>query len=150
MYTTHGHYIPGTELTYPIPGITAHCKGLIGCSKCYGEAWNATTVMLYPDDSIQRISLMNKISRDTKARMLVARYYNDNRKLPDEQPELTLSEVHLVWFAKTLGNWKALVTTDIPDNVYYEVTYNGATETTYVDVYKKTDNVAFPDRLENL
>ncbi len=93
---------------------------------------------------------MNKLSRDTMARVLVARYYNEHRTLPEEQPELTLSEVHLVWFSKTLGNWKALVTTDLPDNVYYEVTYNGAKETTYVDVYKKTDNVAFPDRLENL
>lgn len=150
MYTTHGHYIPYTKPTYLLQDYTLRCGGLISCSKCYGEAWNALTVMLSPDDPIRKISLMNKISRDTKARMLVARYYNDNRKLPDEQPELTLSEVHIVWFAKTLGNWKALVTTDLPDDVYYEVTYNGAKEVTYVDVYKKTANVAYPDRLENL
>lgn len=31
----------------------------------------------------------------------------------------------VVWFSKTLQNWKALVSTNVSDGMYYEVTYNG-------------------------
>lgn len=47
---------------------------------------------------------------------------------------------YVVWFCKTLQNWKALVSTTMPDGAYYEVTYNGDENTAYVDSYKKFDN----------
>jgi hypothetical protein len=55
--------------------------------------------------------------------------------------EFSLDNVYVTWFCKTLQNWKALVTTDLPDDTYYEVTYDGAMETIYIDVYKKVENV---------
>ena len=49
-------------------------------------------------------------------------------------------EVYVVWFAKILGNWKALVSTSIADGLYYEVSYDGAKKVAYVDTYGKVRN----------
>ena len=54
-------------------------------------------------------------------------------------------ETYVVWFSKTLQNWKALVSTTLPDQMYFEVTYNGDKQETYLDVYKKFNNVRIPD-----
>ena len=54
-------------------------------------------------------------------------------------------ELYIVWFAKVLGNWKALVSTDAVAGMYWEVTYNGAKQETYVDTYKKAFNDCIPD-----
>lgn len=55
-------------------------------------------------------------------------------------------DVYIVWFCKTLQNWKALICTTLPDGMYYEVTHNGDLRETYVDTYVKTDNRKFLDR----
>jgi hypothetical protein len=54
-------------------------------------------------------------------------------------------EVYVVWFSKTLQNWKALLSTTLPDGMYYEVTYDGDRKRAYLDAYKKFDNIAVPD-----
>jgi hypothetical protein len=54
-------------------------------------------------------------------------------------------EVYVVWFSKTLQNYKALVSSTLPDSMYYEVTYNGEKKETYLDAYKKVQNVCIPD-----
>lgn len=51
-----------------------------------------------------------------------------------------MDNVFVVWFCKTLQNWKALVSTTIPDGMYYEVTYNGDKKEVYLDAYKKFEN----------
>jgi hypothetical protein len=53
-------------------------------------------------------------------------------------------ETYVVWFSKTLQNWKAMVSTTMPDRMYYEVTYNGDLHEYYLDVYAKTQNVIIP------
>jgi hypothetical protein len=53
--------------------------------------------------------------------------------------------VYVVWFSKTLQNWKALLSSTLPDGMYYEVTYNGDKKETYIDAYKKFKNVAVKD-----
>lgn len=58
---------------------------------------------------------------------------------------LVPEQMYVVWFCKTLGNWKALVSTDVIDGHYWEITHNGAKRETYVDAYVKTLNVAIPD-----
>lgn len=65
--------------------------------------------------------------------------------LPPGDQELPQFEVYVVWFCKTLQNWKALVCTTLPDNKYYEVTHNGDLRETYVDTYEKTDNRKYLD-----
>lgn len=82
-----------------------------------------------------------------KAKLLVAQYYNRNVEMQGSkgQEMLTTDDVYIVWFSKTLQNWKALVSTTVPDGMYYEITHNGEMKETYVDAYKKWDNVCVPD-----
>ena len=49
-------------------------------------------------------------------------------------------EVYVVWFSKTLQNWKACLSTNISDGHYYEVTYDGSRGCAYVDTYGKISN----------
>ena len=79
-----------------------------------------------------------------KAKLLVAQYFNEKVEKTDAA-EITIDDVYIVWFSKTLKNWKALVSTTVPDGMYYEVTYNGELGETYLDAYKKWDNVCVPD-----
>lgn len=58
-----------------------------------------------------------------------------------DHPSFALDEVYLVWFAFTLGNWKALCSTSLPDGRYYEVTFNKEKGVAFVDTYLKTHNV---------
>ena len=74
-----------------------------------------------------------------KAKQIVLNYFNSRVDITNNF-HLTLDDVYVVWFCKTLQNWKALVSTTISDNMYYEVTHNGDTNETYVDVYKKWEN----------
>ncbi len=62
----------------------------------------------------------------------------------DAPISFTVENVYVVWFSKTLQNWKALVSSDLPDGMYYEVTYNGNTQEIYLDAYRKVDNVVIP------
>lgn len=55
------------------------------------------------------------------------------------------SQVFVVWFCFILGNWKALVSTTLPDGRYYEVTYSQAKKEFYVDTYIKLNNTVVPD-----
>ena len=59
-----------------------------------------------------------------KAKQIVIDYYNEHVEITDTK-KLKESEVFIVWFSKTLQNWKALISTTISDGMYYEVTYNG-------------------------
>lgn len=79
-----------------------------------------------------------------RARMLVAQYFNRKVEKTDAV-ELTMDDVYVVSFTFVLGSWKALVSTTVPDGMYYEVTYNRAKGETYLDAYKKFDNVCIPD-----
>ena len=48
--------------------------------------------------------------------------------------------VYIVWYCKTLQNWKALLSTTLSDGMYYEFTLNGDKDEAYLDAYKKWDN----------
>lgn len=67
-----------------------------------------------------------------KARELVYEYTNDNR--------ISADDVYVVWSCKTLQNNKALLSTPIEDDMYYEITYNGDKNEIYFDAYKKVLN----------
>lgn len=59
--------------------------------------------------------------------------------------DLDFSNVKIVWFSKTLKNWKAMVAVFANDNYYCEVTYNGTDKETYIDIYRKVDNIRIRD-----
>ena len=63
-----------------------------------------------------------------------------NKTDASDTVELTENDIYIVWFSKTLQNWKALLSTDLRDGLYYEVTYNGDKHSAYVDTYKKQSN----------
>lgn len=79
-----------------------------------------------------------------KAKQIVIDYYNEHVEITDNK-KLKESEIFIVWFSKTLQNWKALISTTISDGMYYEVTYNGDKKETYLDAYKKWENVCVKD-----
>ena len=53
---------------------------------------------------------------------------------------ITAADVFVVWQVKVLQNNKALLSTALPDGMYYECTYNGDKNELYVDCYKKWEN----------
>lgn len=58
----------------------------------------------------------------------------------DRSERMPILEVYIVWKSKVLQNYKYLISTSLPDGMYYEVTYNGDTEEWYLDSYKKFEN----------
>lgn len=73
------------------------------------------------------------------AKKIVLDYANEHIDKTDNV-QIAVDNVFIVWFCKTLQNWKALVSTTIPDGMYYEVTYNGDKKEAYLDAYKKFEN----------
>lgn len=49
--------------------------------------------------------------------------------------------INVVWFCYILGGWKALLCTNIPDQKYYEITYDKVKGEIYLDIYVKMDNI---------
>lgn len=54
--------------------------------------------------------------------------------------DFSLDDVYVVWYSKTLQNSKALLSTNLLDGMYYELTYNGDKNEIYFDAYKKFEN----------
>jgi hypothetical protein len=58
---------------------------------------------------------------------------------------------YVVWSVKVLQNNKALLSTDLPDGMYYEITYDGTRNKFYFDAYKKWENIEYDgDHAEGL
>ncbi len=87
-------------------------------------------------------------TRISRAIELVYQYVKDRLEKTDTHGRFEIHNVYVVWFCKTLQNWKAMVSTTLPDGMYYEVTYNGDEGCSYIDAYKKFENVRvfdYPD-----
>lgn len=72
---------------------------------------------------------------------LVADYTNEHLDKSDGK-QITTDDVYVVWYCKTLQNWKALASTTLFDGMYYELTLNGDKQELYLDAYKKFENRA--------
>lgn len=70
---------------------------------------------------------------------IVRDYTNEHIDKTDKM-QITVDDVYVVWFCKTLQNWKVLASTTVPDGMYYELTYNGDKDEMYLDAYKKFEN----------
>ena len=62
----------------------------------------------------------------------VAEYTNSHMDKIDGK-QITVQYVYVVWSCKTLQNSKALLSTTVPDGMYYELTYNGDKHELYFD-----------------
>ena len=78
-------------------------------------------------------------SMDTKALSIVRDYINEHLDVTDYTANASF-EVYTVWKCKTLQNWKYLISSTLPDGMYYELTYNGDKKEWYLDAYKKFEN----------
>jgi hypothetical protein len=80
------------------------------------------------------------------AKRTVVENYNEHRN-SKTLPELTIDMVHVVWFSKTLGNWKAVVASSVARGLLWEIAFNGGSNEVYLDVYKKLNNVKIPQEM---
>lgn len=79
-----------------------------------------------------------------KAKNAVVNYFNDRVEKTDNF-KITQEDIYVVWFCKTLQNWKALLSTNVEDGMYYELTYNGDKNELYLDAYKKWENICIKE-----
>ena len=52
-----------------------------------------------------------------------------------------IADLHLVWLARELQNYKCTIIDLGKNQRYYELTYNGDKDELYVDIYQKEHNV---------
>lgn len=81
----------------------------------------------------------NKVEFIPLAKQTVLDYVQAHLDVTDNV-KTSIDDIYVVWFCKTLQNWKALISTTLPDGMYYEVTYNGDKKEIYLDAYKKFEN----------
>ena len=81
----------------------------------------------------------NKVEFIPLAKQTVLDYVRAHLNVTDNV-NVSINDIYVVWFCKTLQNWKALISTTLPDGMYYEVTYNGDKKEIYLDAYKKFEN----------
>lgn len=74
---------------------------------------------------------------DEKVISIVKNYILSHLDKSDEIPDFS---VFTVWKAKVLQNWKYLLSSTLPDGMYYELTYNGDKKEWHLDAYKKFEN----------
>lgn len=135
-FTTHGHHIKGTRMeeAYAEGLITLErCGGLNKCEQCKTEAAAHLLDVKIPRQGGPSLNYQEG------AKIFVVNYYNSKVEVTDNF-QLTVDDVYVVWFAKTLQNWKALASTTVHDGMYYELTYNGDKKELYIDAYKKFEN----------
>lgn len=77
-----------------------------------------------------------------KAKELVIDYFNREVEKTDKS-SIKMDDVYVVWHYSLLGNHKCLISTNIPDGMYYEVTYNSTKGEIYLDAYKKWKNECY-------
>ena len=75
----------------------------------------------------------------------IINYFN-NRVEKTDNKKINIKDVYVVWMCKILQNSKALLSTNVPDGLYYEFTYNGDKKELYMDVYKKWENIKIDEK----
>lgn len=110
----------------------------------YDEGGAAYRQML-PEELWHKEQSKEEVKMDTQkflefAIKQVVEYFNQ-RVDTTNRAALKPEDVYVVWSCKTLGNNKALISTCVPDGMYYEITYNGEKREAYFDAYKKWENV---------
>lgn len=74
-----------------------------------------------------------------QARFIVDNYIREHLDKSDPAAIKEFS-TFVVWQCYILGNAKLLISSTLPDGMYYEVTYNKEKNVFYLDCYKKFEN----------
>ena len=62
------------------------------------------------------------------------------------EPKMSIKELHLVWFSKTLQNFKCIIIDSRKNQRLYECTFNGDKKELYIDFYDKQKNYKFTSK----
>lgn len=92
------------------------------------------------DDGMDRLRY-EEAKKATHAVVLVQEYIK--KHLAPADANMTF-HVYVVDFSKTVQNWRALLSSTIPDDMYYEVTYNGDKKESVLGAYKRLAKVTYP------
>lgn len=79
-----------------------------------------------------------------RAHDIVHSYIQEHLDKSDKAEEF---ETYTVWKCKALQNWKFLISSTLPDGIYYELTFNGDKNEWYLDAYKKFENRVIIDEI---
>jgi hypothetical protein len=129
-WTSHGHHVPGSIRNGFAPTTRARCGGPLLCAICKAEV---TRIIGEPTNY------------QMKAQRILIEYLDDQLEASGETEEKYAYEVYVIWFCKTLQNWKALLGTTLPDGKMYEITYDGDNKRTFLDEYTKINHRVIPD-----
>jgi hypothetical protein len=101
----------------------------------------------YPDLIQQVKKVMDDFASLTCEEQAVTIVYEFVRSHLDPSDEkyasFGISEVYVVQFTYILGNWRAMVSTSLPDGMYYEVVYAKHRGSARLDAYKRSDHQEF-------
>lgn len=75
---------------------------------------------------------------------IVKSYVEEHLDKSDKDIKESDKEPFIVWKCKVLQNCKYLLSTRLPDGMYYELTFNGDKQEWYLDAYKKFENKCIP------
>lgn len=143
-YTRHGHHIPGTVFDDEKGQIQkVRCGGIALCTDCQKDLAQAHRFEIPNLQDREVFEDLDDVDRpQKKAKLFVVGAYNN--RVGEEDAEISVSDLKIVWFAYILGGWKALlITSEVTDGLYFEVTHNAERSETYVDTYIKIANDAF-------
>lgn len=74
------------------------------------------------------------------ARKRVAEYHNKHLVPVYRYSAVLPEDVYIVWMVKVLQNNKAMLSTPVRDDMYYEFTWDGDKNCGYLDAYRKSEN----------
>lgn len=70
-------------------------------------------------------------------KQIVARYANRHSEVNTDIFGITEKEVRMLWYCEISNGVKIALKTTLPDDLYYEITYNGDTGDYSLEVYKR-------------
>ena len=70
------------------------------------------------------------------AKQAVADYYNENLDYCDAKKCISMDDVYIVWMVRVIQNNKAMLSTNVADGMYYEVTFDGDKKKLYIAGYR--------------
>ena len=143
MYTSHGHHIPGTIKNNDRPAQVARCGGPGLCKVCMKEVQK-----FYGGErpTMANVDTMKIVNVACEAKLVLLKYLNQWGNVDADPANMYVSDdIAVVWSAKVLGNWKAMLFLPERPNKYYEVTYDCAKNQVYLDVYRKSFNLVVRD-----
>lgn len=120
-------------------GIAPHDHGPYCHSSCPTCEGRVIQDFNEPKNVLQPGAVTESVDHVAGGKKMLVEYINDQLEKQDRF-QIDESYIYVVWFTYTLGNWKMVASTSLPDRMYYEVTHSESKGETYIDAYLKVDN----------